>query len=224
MFNRFSNRSNQGQYQSGNYTGAPPVNRYWGLKFAALGVFLLLVMLISYLVKNYIGNKKEPNIEVVSGPSKGLKKRENKLTTDTLADLRTKDGDNDVSDKIRDDVDEQFVDNSKVKKNNTPSISIRANSLDELRQKIKAESNSIMKNKEYIPENCKINVRKFTFSCDLKKQSSNYTKISFVWGPALNGTNECESGINVLSKNPGSNTELTKVSNNMVYKVISIAE
>lgn len=103
---------------------------------------------------------------------------------------------------------------------NNTSISLKCKSLAELRNALLSESNSKMFNKNYLPENVKLDLENFSFSCDLISQKSNFTKLSFAWGPL----NSCESCSNVLQKNPGSHVIYEAKDKNMIYNIIAVQE
>jgi hypothetical protein len=98
---------------------------------------------------------------------------------------------------------------------------VSGNNLEDLREKLKLRSSAILKNKDFTPVNCLLNINNFSFTCDLEPKSSNFSKLSLLYGPSSTG---CESCDNALMKNPGSIAVAKYTSSGMIYNVIAIIE
>ncbi len=105
--------------------------------------------------------------------------------------------------------------------NGVINLVVYGNDLDDLRNKLKAKSNAIMKNKGYNPENVSFDPIRHRFSCDLVPSQSLFTKLSLVFGPISDGCPACD---NVIIKNPGSEVLVNESDANYIYNIISIAE
>ena len=110
-----------------------------------------------------------------------------------------------------------------IQNNNNGIINlvVNGNDLDDLRNKLKAKSNAIMKNKGYNPENVSFDPIRHRFSCDLVPSQTMFTKLSLVFGPISDGCPACD---NVIMKNPGSEVLINQSDANYIYNIISIAE
>jgi serine/threonine protein kinase len=100
-------------------------------------------------------------------------------------------------------------------------FSVSAGNLTDFRNKLKQKSNALMKNKNYRPANCSFNPSTFTFRCTLVPEGTSFTKITLVYAPT---GNVCESCVNTLSKNPGSEILLDVSDASFQYNLIAIAE
>jgi hypothetical protein len=105
--------------------------------------------------------------------------------------------------------------------NGVINLVVYGNDLEDLRNKLKAKSNAIMKNKGYNPENVSFDPIRHRFSCDLVPSQSLFTKLSLVFGPISDGCPACD---NVIIKNPGSEVLVNESDANYIYNIISIAE
>jgi hypothetical protein len=106
--------------------------------------------------------------------------------------------------------------------NGVIKLSVKGNTLEELREKLKAKSNTIMKNKEYTAEDVKFDPQRHYFSCNLVPATSTFTKLSLAYGPISSGG--CESCDNVILRNPGSEVLVNVSDANYIYNIILIAE
>jgi serine/threonine protein kinase len=106
--------------------------------------------------------------------------------------------------------------------NGVIKLSVKGNTLEELREKLKAKSNTIMKNKEYNAEDVKFDPQRHYFSCNLVPATSTFTKLSLAYGPISSGG--CESCDNVILRNPGSEVLVNVSDANYIYNIILIAE
>lgn len=121
--------------------------------------------------------------------------------------------------------DSTFVDSTtiipKKKAKKTIPVRIYASSIDELREKISRISSNYLMNGAYTPENASLRISGNSFSCRFIEDSSQFIKLSLVWGPKSSG---CESCANVLAKNPGSRVLVHKEDAQFIYEVIAISQ
>lgn len=122
-------------------------------------------------------------------------------------------------------VDSTLVDSTKVVSNvrikKIIPINIYASSINDLRDKIRNISSKYLLSGEYTPQDLSLRISSNSFSCKFVEDSSQFVKLSLVWGPKSTG---CESCANVIAKNPGSRTLLHKEDAQFIYEVIAISK
>ncbi len=99
---------------------------------------------------------------------------------------------------------------------------VRGSSVQDLANKLRAQSEKLMRGNGYQPVNVRFNLSRFEFSCELVPQYSSFTKIGLYFAPANLGW--CESCSNVLAKNPGSVVLGDHSDNSFIYNFIVISE
>lgn len=100
-------------------------------------------------------------------------------------------------------------------------ITIYANSTQDLREKLLRISSKRLLSGEFTPVNANFNISNNVFYCEFVEDSSQFIKLSLVWGPKSTG---CESCANTLIKNPGSRILLHEEDAQFIYEVIAISK
>jgi hypothetical protein len=99
---------------------------------------------------------------------------------------------------------------------------VRGNSLPDFASKVKTESERLMKGKGYQPENIRVNMSRYEFSCDLVPAFTSFVKIGLYYAPIEEGW--CPPCNTVLTRNPGSEVIREFTDNSFQYNFIAISQ
>ena len=100
-------------------------------------------------------------------------------------------------------------------------LSISGNNLSDLREKLKGASEKILSQSNLKPVNASLNINSLSFRCDFEEVNplERVKLLSLLCGPLPVG---CESCMNALNQNPGSEILVRKTDNTFDYNVIAI--